>query len=193
MSHVANPRPITLQEAREAKIKNILEMSLDFSAMTRVFKKQSSTTILGRLEAFFAEAEGVTTKEEYDILHAAFCKWFVENISTAEKKLRNGRLKASCQCSYGHAAKVLDVAAKIYIYYSAQFSPEVTRYLIPMLHAALDTEMMRDLCFESPETLQGVDRVEYERLQALVTHRISGLGIHPVQYDDVMWRRIQRT
>jgi hypothetical protein len=41
-------------------------------------------------------------------------------------------------------------------------------------------------------TIQEVDREHYERLQALVASKIAELGIHPVQYDDVMWRRLQR-
>jgi hypothetical protein len=61
-----------------------------------------------------------------------------------------------------------------------------------MLHAALDTEMMHALCRESPESLKGVDKAEYERLQTLVKNAIASSGIHRVQFDDILWRRIQR-
>jgi len=61
-----------------------------------------------------------------------------------------------------------------------------------MLHAPLDTDMMRYLCRNSPSNLQGVNRTEYQRLQALVNDAIKDAGIYPVQYDDLMWRYIQR-
>jgi hypothetical protein len=37
--------PFTLQAAHDAKTKNIVEISFDFSTMTRVFAKESSTKI----------------------------------------------------------------------------------------------------------------------------------------------------
>jgi hypothetical protein len=160
--------------------------------MTRVFAKQLHTKIRKRLEQFVDQVHSVTTQSEYDTLHNGFCGWFVKNISTAAKSLKNGRTIASSRCSYGHAAKVLDVAAKVYIYYCVQPSPEGAQRLVPMLHAALDTDMMKRLCRNSPSNLQGVDRAEYQRLQALVNDAIKGSGIYPVQYDDIMWRHIQR-
>ena len=128
----------TLQDAQAAKIKNIVEISFDFSTMTRVFAKGSSTKILDRLEQFFAELASVTTKAEYDGLHSDFCDWFTENLRTAAKELPKKRIP-SRQSSYGQAANFLDVAAKVYVYYCAQPSPEAARHLVPMLHAALDT------------------------------------------------------
>jgi hypothetical protein len=122
----------------------------------------------------------------------AFCGWFVQNISTAAKTLRNGQTRASRQCSYGQAAKVLDVAAKVYVYCCAQPSTEAAQRLVAMLHAALDTDMMHNLCRKSPPSLYEVDRPEYQRLQALVIDAIAKFGIYPVEYDDLMWRRLQR-
>jgi len=182
----------TRQDAENARKKNIIEIALHFSAMTRVFAKQSHTKILKHLEQLFDQVHSITTQFEYDTLHNGFCDWFVKNISTAAKSFKNGRTIASSQCSYGHAAKVLDVAAKVYIYYCAQPSPEAAQRLVPMLHAALDTDMMNCLCRNSPSNLQGVDRTEYQRLQALVNDAIKDSGIYPVQYDDLMWRHLQR-
>jgi hypothetical protein len=185
-------QPLTRQDAENAKKKNIIEIALRFSAMTRVFARESDTKILEHLDKFFKQVRSVTTQSKYDALHSGFCDWFVKNISTAAKRLKNGRTIASCQCSYGHAAKVLDVAAKVYIYYCAQPSPEAAQRLVPMLHAALDTDMMHHLCRNSPPNLHGVDRAEYQRLQALVNDAIANSRIYPVQYDDLMWRHIQR-
>jgi hypothetical protein len=127
--------PITRQEAQDARIKNIIEMSLAFSAMMRVLSKGSSAMILKQLEEFFSAMDGIADKADYDRFHADFCQWFMQSISTAEKKFKNGQTKPSRPCSYGQAAKVLDVAAKVYVYYCAQPSFETARRLVPMLHA----------------------------------------------------------
>lgn len=184
-------KPFTLQEAQDAKTANIIGMGWDFSTMTRVFAKQSSTKILEQLKDLFAKLDRVSDRVEYERLHSDFCYWFTGNVCTAAKRLPNGRIKAGGPSSYGHAAKVLDIAVKVYVYYCAQPSPDAAQRLVPMLHAALDTEMMQRLCPKSPERIQEVDRVEYERLQALVTLEIGESGIHPVQYDDIVWRRLQ--
>jgi DNA primase len=182
--------PITGQEAQDARIKNIIEIGLGFSVMTRVFSKRSNATILKRLEEFFKVLDGVNDKAEYDRFHADFCQWFMQSIRTAERKLKNGQTKPSRACSYGQAAKVLDVSAKVYVYYCAEPSLEAALRLVPMLHAALDTPMMHLLGLST--TLQEVDRDTYEELQSRVTHEIALSQIHPVQYDDIMWRHLQR-
>jgi hypothetical protein len=62
-----------------------------------------------------------------------------------------------------------------------------------MLHAGLDTPRMEGLDpVNAKDTIQEVDQAEYERLQGLVAVKIAALELHPVQYDDVMWRRLQR-
>jgi hypothetical protein len=182
--------PITMQEARAALTKNIIEMGLAFSVMTRVFSKGSSAAILKRLEQSLTKLDRVDDKTEYDRFHADFCDWFTQSIRTAERKLKNGQTKPSRECSYGQAAKVLDISAKVYVYYCAQPSPEAARRLVPMLHAALDTPMMCRLGVSV--TLQEVDRKVYEDLQTRVTREIGESEILPVQYDDTMWRRLQR-
>jgi hypothetical protein len=108
----------------------------------------------------------------------------------SRKKFKNGQTKPSRACSYGQAAKILDVSAKVYVYYCSQPSPEAARRIVPMLHAALDTPMMDLLGI--PMTLQQVDRAIYEDLQARVAHEIAPSRIYPVQYDDIMWHRLQR-
>jgi DNA primase len=181
---------MTRQEAQDARIKNIIEISLDFSGMIRVFSKESTATILKRLEELFSDMDGINDKADYDHVHADFCQWFMQSVSTAEKKLNNGQTKPSRSCSYGQAAKVLDVSAKVCVYYCAQPSPETAQRLVPMLHAALDTPMM-DLLGVSM-TLQEVDWAIYEDLQARVARELALSQIYPVQYDDIVWRRLQR-
>jgi len=76
------------------------------------------------------------------------------------KGLKNGRVVESSQCSYGHAAKVLDVASKVYIYYlrgtlSRRSAPNSTPS-----HCALDTPMMLGLG-SARESIKEVDRDHY--------------------------------
>ncbi len=183
--------PITAQQALDAKIKNIIELGLDFSAMTRVFAGGSYDSIVERLEGFVSKLRCVGHKEEYEHLHAEFCQWFTERICTARKQFKNGTSRPSCACSYGQAAKVLDVAAKVYVYYCGLPSAEIANRLIPLLHTALDTKMMEHLGVSA--TLLDIDRRAYADLQARVVRAIGDSGIHPVQYDDVIWRRLNRS
>ena len=64
---------------------------------------------------------------------------------TAEKILKNGKVLKSEAASYGHAAKVLDIAIKVYVYYCAQPNAEVAERLVPFLHGAVDTALMKHL------------------------------------------------
>ncbi|HEY4359529.1 MAG TPA: hypothetical protein VGN17_01100 [Bryobacteraceae bacterium] len=185
-------QPLTSSEAVEAKLKNILEICLDFSAMTRVFAKGSYGQIIAELEICLLRMADVVDQTEYDGLHNDFCRWFAANIWTAERRTRSGQLRASLPASYGQAAKVLDVAAKVYFYYCSQPSPEIALRLVPLLHAALDTEMMHRLYPQSPDTLHDLDSAGYQLLQSLVVQTIAKANLLRVQYDDVMWRRLQR-
>jgi hypothetical protein len=131
-------------------------------------------------------------QEQYDAIHADFCRWFSTNIRGTARKHKSGRIIPGYLSSWGQAAKVLDVAAKVYVYYCAQPSLGTAERLTPFLHAALDTDMMQELWDESPESIKLVQKDDYNHLQLLVLQRISGTPLHRVQYDDVMWRNTQR-
>jgi hypothetical protein len=187
--------------AHATKTKNIIEMALGFSVMTRVFSEGSKTTIFNGLEGFFTRVIRAAAKEDYESVHTDFCAWFTEHIRTAEKKLKNGRIKASIPGSFGQAAKVVDIAAKVYFYYCAQPDPAASQRLVPMLHGAVDTPIMRHLGRRFPDaglratSIEQIDQTEYERLQSLVARSITEdfeSQIYPVQYDDIMWRRLNR-
>jgi hypothetical protein len=90
--------------AELAKTKNIVEMAFDFTAMVRVFAKDSKEKIKAKLEEHFLCLKTIRTQEDYEDFHRKFCKWFTGQIRTAGKK--------SEAASYGHAAKVLDIAIK---------------------------------------------------------------------------------
>ena len=121
--------PISAAEAKRARTKNIVEVCVGFSAMTRVFAKGSEDLVLPQLEELLASLGSVKHAEEYERLHAEFCDWFTRTIRTAPKQYKNGGVKPSCACSYGQAAKVLDVAAKVYVHYCGLPSPEIANRL----------------------------------------------------------------
>jgi hypothetical protein len=147
--------------------------------------------VLPRLEELLDSLDSVKHSEEYERLHAEFCDWFKRTIRTAPKQHKNGGAKPSCACSYGQAAKVLDVAAKVFVHYCGLRSPEVVNRLLPWLHAALDTQMMDALGVVA--TLQQIGVAEYQDLQRRVARAIGRSDIYPVEFDDVMWRRLNRS
>lgn len=188
--------------AQQDKRAMILDMALDFAGMTRVLSKGSNPRIIEQLERLFTKMESVRDQSEYDRLHAEFCSWFIQNICVAEKKLKSGRIIPERKSSYGHAAKVLDITAKVYVYYCAQPSPEVAQRLVPLLHGALDNQILGHLKRRFSDagikstSIMDTDRDEYEQLQSLVRKGIQqdfNSEIHPVQYDDIMFRRLNRS
>jgi len=104
--------------AIETKQKSIIDMSLRFSAMIRLFEKGSKQKISIELFNKFDVLEKIETKADFELYHKQFCDWFTRNIKTAQK-MRNGKvIKESHYAYYGHAAKVLDVSLKVIVYYS---------------------------------------------------------------------------
>jgi hypothetical protein len=189
------------QEANFIKAKNIVDMAITFTAMVRVFEAGSKTKIAERLETVFCELCNVPDQASFDDLHSRFCNWFVGNVKTAPKKLKNKTLKASQPASYGHAAKVFDISVKVYVHYCHLPSCEAAMRLLPLLHGAIDTPIMENLKSKYPskiiksDTIESVGKSEYESLQKLVAKHISeefNSAIFPAQYDDIMWYRLNR-
>jgi hypothetical protein len=189
--------------ARSAKIKSIIEMALDFTAMTRKFSKGSSARIRTQLQKFLTDVDKVHDQATYDRLHAEFCVWFIQNIQIAERTVgkKAKRTIPAHATSFGHAAKVLDIAVKVYIYYCSLPSTDVATSLIQLLHGGLDNQIIRHLIERFPdggitsENLEDVDRVKYEQLQGLVRRQIREdfhSAIHPVQHDDILFRKLNR-
>ncbi len=185
--------------AEEVKKSNILDMALMFSAMIRLFAKGSKDRIAQQLWETTSELPAINTADDYEHFHKAFCEWFCREIRTAEKTLKNGKTKPSQPASYGQAAKVLDVAFKVYVYYCSQPSADVAARIDPFLHGAMDTAMMKYLTHKFPETLvrsttvEHVDEQTYVVLKGLVARDIK-MRFHgeilPVQWDDIVWREL---
>jgi len=101
--------------------------------------------------------------------------------------------------SYGQAAKVLDIAIKVYVYYCAQPTAEIAQRIVPFLNGVVDTAIMKELKKSKyaaapirATTIKEVDEQAYQALQAVVLAESCDRKMHPVQYDDIMWRQLNR-
>jgi len=187
--------------AEAIKKRNIIDMAITFTAMVRVFEKKSKERITNKLYELAEKLEDVHTKERFEEIHSEFCHWFVAEIKTAEKNLKNQTKKGARSASYGHAAKVFDIVMKVYVYYSQLPTKSAADRLIPWLHAGVDTPMMKYLNDRFPsdavpsQTVEQVDEKTYDRIQKLVQRDISESfngEIVPVQFDDVKWNELNR-
>jgi hypothetical protein len=190
-----------IDEVNLIRKKNIIDIALSFSAMNRLFEQGSKQKIAGKLECYFALLAGVEGKEAFEEYHSNFCDWFIQNVFTAEKVLKNKNIKKSRAASYGQAAKVFDVALKVYVYYCNLPDYESAEKLLPLLHSAVDTLMMANLRKKYPKaniranTIEAVGKSDYAVLQRMVKQHIEDefdKTILPVHYDDIMWYRLNR-
>jgi len=188
-----------MQDPEYIKRYNIIDMGLGFSAMIRNFVKGSKDVkgskekLHGKIMEDIERIFMATTKATFDEIHATFCKCGVKNIVLAER-VRDGKvIKKSGPASYGQIAKTLDVVLKVAIYYSYLPNCETAKILMPLLNAALDTEMMKML--GRPGTVEAVDEEKYFRLQEIVRQFIIDKHngqIMPVQFDDIYWKQLNR-
>ena len=118
---------------------------LTFTAMNRVFEKKSKAKIAQQLGPTLSKLAAVNSPDSFERVHADFCEWFTANISTTAKE-RDGKIvKKPGRASYGHAAKVLDIVLKVYVYYSHQPSCQAATRLMMLLHGAVDTPILKHL------------------------------------------------
>jgi len=171
---------------------NIYDMSFMFTSMARVFKKQSKEIILLQYKNTVSKIENVLSKEEFEIEHLNFCKWFCQNIKLS--KIENGLFDR--YASYGQVVKVLDIMLKVEFYYCNR-DAEIAKYL----HAAIDTPILNYLKKQYPDstilakTIYEIEKQEYSKLQEIIKKEIADKyqnKITPVQYDDIKWRELNR-
>ena len=188
-------------EAKSIRTKNIINVAISFSAMNRLFEQGSKQKIAGKSESSFELLADVESKDDFEKIHSDFCEWFVQNVFTAEKVLKNKKIKRSRAASYGQAAKVFGVALKVYVYYCNLPDYESAAKLLPMLHSAVDTLMMKNLKKKYPKenikakTIEAVGKSDYVVLQKMVKKHIEDEfenKILPVHYDDIMWYRLNK-
>jgi hypothetical protein len=183
--------------AEQVKKKNIIDMAVGFTAMMRFCQEGSGDSIKKKLEVSFEGLEQINTDQDFDEMHRDFCQWFIENIRLA---------KSGEPPSYGHAAKILDIALKVYIYYCKMPTSAKAETLVPLLNGAIDTPILRHLFKKlkdtykepfSPSlwTIKMINKEVYDSLQKVIRSDIKDSfksSILPVQYDDIMWRRLNR-
>ena len=123
-----------LKLAEQAKKRNIIDMAVGFAGIMPLFQEGSADLIKEKLTETFEALERIGLDEEFNKMHRAFCQWFVKTIKLA---------KTEEPSSYGHAAKVLDLALKIYVYYCKMLSPAKAELLTPRLNGVIDTPILQ--------------------------------------------------
>jgi hypothetical protein len=190
-----------IDEANLIRFKNIIDIAISFSGMTRVFEQGSKQRIAEKLESSFGLLAGIEGKDDFERMHSDFCEWFVVNVFTAKRLMKNKKVKKSRSASYGQGAKVFNIALKVYVYYCNLPNPETAAKLLPMLHCAVDTAMMAHLKKKYPkenfkaETIEAVCKPDYFVIQQMVNQHIKDefdKPILPVHYDDILWYQLNK-
>jgi hypothetical protein len=136
--------------AASVRLKNNTGIEIGFTAMTRVFERNSNQRIC-RTPRIAPPPTRQVEQRAFEELHSAFCRWFVEDIRTAERRFKNGHVKATASNSYGQAAKVLDIALKVYIHYCQLADASSVERLRHFLHGAIDTPILLRLVGRFPK------------------------------------------
>ena len=182
--------------AEKAKKQNIIDMAVGFSAMMTLFQERSADLIKEKLADLFEGLDRISSDQDFGKMHGDFCLWFVKTIRLA---------KTQELSSYGHAAKVLDFALKVYVYYCQMPSPAKAGSLMPRLNGIIDTPILRYLfkrledIYSKPFpphylwTIKIIEKKDYDLLQRVIRQDIRDSfddNILPVQYDEIMGRRV---
>jgi hypothetical protein len=187
-----------MEPAEKAKKQNIIDMAVGFTAMMPLFQERSADLIKEKLADLFEGLDRISSGQDFIKIHRDFSQWFIKTIRLA---------KTGEPSSYGHAAKVLDLALKFYVYYCKMPSPAKAESLMPSLNGAIDTPILRHL-FKKLEdiyrksfpphylwTIKMIDKEDYNLLQKVIHQDIRDSfkdKLSPVQYEDIMGRRLDR-
>jgi len=186
----------------DAKLRNIVDMALSFSAMMRLFEEGSKETIHNQVTELLPALFAAKSEDEFNIIHTGFCQWGIREITRAEKKKDGEVIKEKGPASYGQMGKTLDVVLHVVIYYAHYPDCETSKILSKWLNAAMDTKMMAFLagCYPDalckwPKSIEQVWEKEYRAIQdhvrLFIQEEHKG-GILPVQFDDVYWEVLNR-
>lgn len=193
----------TVNDADRARLHNIVDMGLSFSAMIRLFNKGTKRILRDQIINKVHEVFTVESQEQFDEIHANFCSWGIRKIQLAEKKKDGRIIKKSEVPSYGQIAKTFDVVLKVVVYYCHFPDCERANIISKWLHAAVDTKMMVFLkeyyhadIIQWPTTIKQVNNYsDYAAIQRVVHKFIKEKldeNITPVQFDDVYWEAFNR-
>jgi len=185
-----------LDLAVQTKKRNTIDMAVGLAGMMPLFQEGSADLIKEKLTKTFESLDQIESDEEFIKMHRAFCQWFVKTIKLT---------KTEGPSSYGHAAKVLDLALKVYVYYCKMPSPAKAELLTPRLNGVIDTPILRHLfkkledIYRRPPpphylwTIKMINKEDYDLLQKVIRQDIRDSfddSISPVQYDDIMGPRL---
>lgn len=180
-------------KAIESRLTSIAEMATDYTGMIRVFKKGSKKIISRELYGYLKGLNTWDSESVYKMRHEEFCKWFVGNSNIQ-------LTRTDSRPSWGHAAKVFDIATKVFVYFCNLPSHAQADQILRWLNAAIDTpilESLQDDFTEKYSTLRSVrlntmKREEYERLQHLIKQKAAEDDILSVEWEELTWRRLNR-
>jgi len=195
-------KQLKLNQPQDAKLHNIVDMGLDFSAMIRLFEKKSKEKLRARILGDIQNVFDAISEEHFRGIHSSLCIWGTNNIMLAERKKNGQIIKCAQPASYGQIAKTFDVVLKVTIYYCQLPDSEKSQLISKWLNAAVDTKMMAMLkkCYPEdlrpwPTTIEQVNSPIYIAIQEVVRkfiHDKHGGSITPVQFDDVYWEALNR-
>ncbi len=182
---------VNCKMANDKKILGILHMAMGFSSMLRIFKSGTNKKIINKKDEWIKILKS-KNETDFDKRHEEFCNWGVKAIES-----RNGTGK---KVSYGQIAKTLNVLLKVMVYYCRMPNEEEANRLIPLLHPAIDAQMIEYLCKKyrgngAPKNIRIIASVKtketYNQLRKLVKEEIINgrrfKGLHPVHWDDIKW------
>ena len=193
---------IEITDLNKIKLFNIVDMGLTFSAMIRLYEKDSKQNIRDQIIQILKEISNADSEDQFELYHEKFCDWGVQNIVLAEKVKNKRIIKESGPASYGQIAKTLDVVLKVAVHYCFWPDPKKSKELSEWLHAAIDNKMMQmleeeysDQLLYWPLSVEAVDKGIYKKLQQVVKKFIQekhGGMILPVNFDDIYWNVLNR-
>ena len=82
---------LELKDPADIRLSNIVDMGLTFSAMIRLYKKGSKTTLHQKIVRILPEIAKADSFEHFQETHTKFCAWGMNRLSLAEKK-RQGKI-----------------------------------------------------------------------------------------------------
>jgi hypothetical protein len=186
----------------EIKLHMVVDIGLAFSAMMRLFEKNSKTKLHNKIHSELPKFFDANTLEEFKKIHSELCEWGTKEISLAKKK-RNGYVM---KASYGQIAKTLDVVLKVVIYYSHFPSCKRAQRLSKWLNVAMDTKMMDHLGRKSlkndqklqswPKKVEDIrEKKTYDDMQETVRRYMKDKQpgkLLPSQFEDVLWAKVNK-
>jgi len=179
-------------EVAKARVLNIIDMAVGFTRTLRVFKAGSGAKIKAMVREFLGSLSAPIDRKQFELLHVAFCRQFSEAIRLSKK---------DAPAAYGHGAKMLDVCLKACVHYCSLPDDATAQRVRPMLHTAIDSPILKylkrrhglNVC---TDVIAGIDADAYAGLQDAVQVEIAqdfGGAVLPVELDDLLWRRLNRS